>query len=495
MSERPRACRPGALTGQLIERWRPRVALLALAGLPLLTPCTAQSATPVRPNVVLLLADDLGWADLACYGADLHHTPNLDRLADEGVRFTQAYAMSVCSPTRAALLTGKHATRLHFTIWREAAIERAEGTGRMGERLRTPVTTTDLPFAEVTIAELLQAAGYLTFHVGKWHLGDTGHAPEAHGFDVSIGATHWGAPATYFHPFRGPFGQAREPRHVPGLGLGKPGDYLTDRLTDEALKLIEAAGDRPFFLNLWFHNPHTPIEGKPELVEAFRQRLRPGLRHRNPDYAAMIQTLDENVGRVLDRLARRGLADRTLVIFTSDNGGQIGSYRGQGVTDNTPLRSGKGSLYEGGIRVPLLVRWPGLTTPGSICDVPVICMDLFRTIAEITGVPGETGLDGLSLVPWLRNPEARPTRDALHFHYPHYYSTTTPVSAVRAGDWKLLEYYEDGRTELFNLRDDPGEQHNRASEEAERATALRRELAAWRQAVGAQLPERVPQAP
>jgi arylsulfatase A len=405
------------------------------------------------------------------------------------VRFTQAYAMSVCSPTRAALLTGKHAARLHFTTWREAAVERLTPARRGEGRLVPPPTTTDLPFEELTIAELLKAAGYLTFHVGKWHLGDAGHAPEAHGFDVNVGATHWGAPATYFHPFRGPFGADREFRYVPGLGLGRPGEYLTDRLTDEALNLIEAAGDRPFLLNLWFHNPHTPIEGKPELVEAFRRELRPGLHHQNPGYAAMIQTLDDNVGRILDHLARRGLAGRTLVVFTSDNGGQVGQYRGHRVTDNAPLRSGKGSLYEGGIRVPLLMRLPGVTSPGAACHEPVICMDLFRTIAEVVGVSGLTGLDGVSLVPLLRNPQASLARDALCFHYPHYYSTTTPVSAIRAGDWKLLEFFDDGRLELFNLRDDPGEQHDRATEEAARARELWRQLEAWRQAVGAQRPE------
>lgn len=441
------------------------------------------------PNVVLMLADDLGWADLGCYGADLHQTPRLDQLAREGVRFTQAYAMSVCSPTRASILTGRHAAGLRLTIWREGALRPEEG-----RKMRPAPAIADLPHEELTLAEALKAAGYLTFHVGKWHLGDADHSPETQGFDVNLGGTHWGAPATYFHPFRGEFGQAREFRYVPGLDVGQPGDYLTDRLTDEALRLIEQAGRHPFFLNLWFHNPHTPIEGKPDLVEKYRARIRPGLKHQNPDYAAMIETLDSNVGRVLRQLEQCQLAERTLVIFASDNGGTILQHRGRQVTDNAPLRSGKGSLYEGGIRVPLLVRMPGVATRGAVCDVPVFCTDLFPTILELCGL-GDTLaampkvlLDGESLVPRLRHPAAPPTRNALFFHYPHYYATTTPVSAIRAGPYKLLEYFEDQRLELYDLRADPGETRNLAAEQPERAAQLRARLQAWRTEVGAQLP-------
>ncbi len=442
---------------------------------------------PARPNIVLMLADDLGWSDLGCYGADLHETPHLDGLASQGVRFTHAYAMSVCSPTRAALLTGKHAARLHFTVWREASVERAERVRNGTEGLQPPLTVADLPHAEVTLAEVLKAEGYLTFHVGKWHLGDAGHSPETQGFDLNVGGTHWGAPATYFHPFSGAFGQAREFRYVPGLGLGKPGEYLTDRLTDEALKLIDAAGDRPFFLNLWFHSPHTPIDAKPALVESFRQKLKPGLRHQNPGYAAMVRTLDENVGRVLDHLESRGLVGRTMVVFMSDNGGYLGSLAGQPVNNNAPLRSGKGSLYEGGIRVPLLVRMPGLTPRGVTCSEPVICMDLFRTLAEVAGGAGAPGEDGVSLVPLLRDPASHLGREELHFHYPHYYATTTPVGAIRSGDWKLMQFFE-GHLELYNLRDDPGERQDLAASQPERVRQLRTRLESWRREVGAQLP-------
>jgi arylsulfatase A-like enzyme len=449
----------------------------------------AADAQRRQPNVVFILADDLGWSDLGCYGADLHETPRLDQLAREGVRFTQAYAMPVCSPSRAAILTGRHAARLHLTIWREGALNPS-----LDQKLLPPPAITDLPLAEVTLAEMLKAAGYLTFHVGKWHLGDADHSPETQGFDLNIGGTHWGAPATYFYPFSGAFGQAREFRYVPGLGLGKPGDYLTDRLTDEALKLIDAARDRPFFLNLWYHVPHTPLEGKPKLVEKYRSRVNPALHHQNPDYAAMIQTLDENVGRILDRLKKRTLADRTLVIFASDNGGPIIQHKGRQVTDNSPLRSGKGSLYEGGIRVPLIVRMPGVTPRGAICNEPVICTDFLPTILEMCGVgsvsqPAPNGpLDGLSLVPLLRQPQSHLDRDALFFHYPHYYMTTTPVSAVRSGDWKLLEYFEDGHVELYNLRDDPGERNDLARQQPDQAAQLNARLHVWRTEVRAQLP-------
>lgn len=443
--------------------------------------------TSAPPNIVFILADDLGWSGLGCYGSDFHETPRLDRLAQEGVRFTQAYAMSVCSPTRAAVLTGKHAARLHFTIWREGSLERTKRAAESRWPLLPPATITDLPHGEITIAEQLKAAGYLTFHVGKWHLGDASHYPETHGFDVNIGGTQWGAPESYFWPFGGT-NRFREYRYVPGLGIGKPGDYLTDRLTDEALRLIDSAGDRPFFLNLWYHNPHTPIDAKPEVSARFQAKLEPGMRHQNPDYAAMIETLDENIGRVLDRIESRGLAGRTLVVFTSDNGGFLGDYNGRRVTDNAPLRSGKGSLYEGGIRVPLIARLPGVTVAGAVCVEPVICTDLPRTFAEVAGVRFDTALDGVSLVPLLRDPRGTLDRAAIHFHYPHYYATTTPASAMRSGEWKLIEFFEDGRLELYNLKDDPGETTNLAARLPHQARAFQTRLETWRRAVGAQLP-------
>lgn len=446
-------------------------------------------------NVLFILADDLGWSDLACYGADLHQTPNLDRLARQGVRFTQAYAMSVCSPTRAALLTGQHPARLHMTTWRESALAKGAEAPSLDRKFLPPATVSDLPLEATTVAELFKSAGYLTLHIGKWHLGDADHSPEVHGFDINVGGTHWGAPSSYFHPFSGPFGSAREFRYVPGFGVGKSGDYLTDRTADEAIRAIDAAGTRPFLMNLWFHSPHTPIEARPQLVAKFRKALKPGLHHQNPDYAAMIASLDDNIGRVLHHLDRRGLSDRTLVVFMSDNGGTMGSYKGTRVTDNAPLRSGKGSLYEGGIRVPLMVRFPGTTPRGAVCEEPVHCTDLMPTVAEAAGLAQTNAVDGLSLLPLLRNPTTHLDRDALFFHFPHYYSTTTPVSAVRMGDWKLLRYYEDNRVELFNLRSDPGETRDLVSEQSPKAEVMRARLDAWIRETGAQAPivnERAP---
>ena len=461
----------------------------------LLTGSLSPVAKPItRPNIVLILADDLGWADLGSYGADLHETPHLDRLARQGVRFTQAYAMSVCSPTRSAILTGKHAARLNFTIWREGSVGRDGEAIRSKNRLIPPATIHNLGSDETTIAELLRDSGYLTFHVGKWHLGDAANSPESQGFDLNLGGTHWGAPATFFWPFRGAFGQSREFRYVPGLGIGKEGQYLTDRFTDEALRLIDEAAGRPFFLNLWYHNPHTPIEGKPELTTKYQQRLKPGLNHQNADYAAMIETLDENVGRLMAHLEKNGLAARTLFVFTSDNGGYVNQYKGRQVTSNAPLRSGKGSLYEGGVRVPLIASWPGVAVRGAVIDQPVISMDLFRTFAEAAGVKGETGVDGLSLLPLLRNPQTRLERESLYFHYPHYYPTTSPVSAVREGDWKLLEYFEDLHIELYHLREDPGEKNDLAGSQPAQASRLRTRLHEWRRVVNAQLPSVNPNA-
>jgi arylsulfatase A-like enzyme len=279
---------------------------------------------------------------------------------------------------------------------------------------------------------------------------------------------------------------------VPGLQGGRPGEYLTDRLTSEALNLIDQARERPFYLNLCYHTVHTPIEGKPELVEPNRRNIAPGMRHKNATYAAMVHSLDENVGRVLDRLEETKIADRTVVVFFSDNGGYINPWRGQAVTDNSPLRSGKGSLYEGGIRVPLMIRWPGVTAAGAVSHEPVSSIDLYRTMLEMAGLAGDSKhnavVDGRSLAPLLRSPGASLERDELFFHYPHYYPTTTPVSALLARDWKLIEYFEDGRLELYNVQDDPGESRNLAASAPGRARQLHEQLKAWRESVRAPMP-------
>lgn len=436
-------------------------------------------------NVVLILADDLGWADLGCYGADLHETPHLDQLARDGMRFTHAFSASpVCSPTRASLMTGKHPARLGITIWHEGAVSSQTET-KTNRKLRQAVSESYLPHAEHTIAEVMQAAGYRTSLVGKWHLGTAVHAPETQGFEVSIGGTHWGAPATFHYPYRGTQRFGGEFRFVPGLKPGKPGDYLTDALTDAALDQI---GPDPFFLYLAHHAPHTPIEAPPALVAKYQRKLRPGLHHQNATYAAMIENLDANIGRLRARLRQRGLDRHTAIIFMSDNGGFINASEGATVTSNHPLRSGKGSLYDGGVRVPMIVYWPGVTQPGAVCDEMVVSTDLFKTLAELAAGVRDAPPDGVSLTPLLRNPQARLDRDALYFHYPHYYQTTTPASAIRTRDWKLIEYYEDSRVELYDLRSDPREEKDLAASQPARAADLRARLDAWKRDVHARLP-------
>jgi len=456
------------------------------AGLALADPTPA---TPAKPNILFILADDMGWSDLGCYGADLHETPNIDRFASQSMRFTNAYAMSVCSPTRATLMTGKHAARLHFTIWAEGA---QEGGPKNRKLLEAP-SIWNLPHSETTIAKHLQAAGYLTALVGKWHLGDWQYYPETHGFDVNIGGTNWGAPQTYWWPYRGTGTFGAEYRYIPHLEFGKPGEYLTDRLTDEAMKVIDQAGDKPFFVYLAHHAVHTPIEAKADDIKYFDAKYREGMNHRHTIYAAMNKTLDEDVGRILEHLKERGLDRNTIVIFASDNGGYVGldkqSGRDEPVTNNTPLRSGKGALYEGGIRVPLIIHYPGVTPTGATCDEPVIMTDMFNTLLGFAGLPQPADVkDGLNLGPLLKDPLAKLDREALYFHYPHYYHTTTPVSAIRARDWKLLEFFEDNHLELYNLHDDLSEKHNLVKEMPDKSTALRDQLHAWRDSVGAALP-------
>ena len=442
-----------------------------------------------RPNLILILADDLGWADLTCYGNDLHQTPNLDRLAKQGVRFTDAYSASpVCTPTRAAILTGLHPARLHMTIWRESALNRGN------RKLLQPVCLDSLPLKYVTLAEVLKQAGYFNAHLGKWHVGRAESYPQAHGFHVNIGGTLWGAPQTFWYPYNGD-GYFRDWRYVPDLEPGNKGDYLTDRLTDKALVIMEeqAKSSRPFYLNLWYHTVHTPIEGKPGLVERYQKKIKPHSIRKNPHYAAMVHSLDESVGRVLAKIDELGITDNTFVIFTSDNGGFINKCklnRELAVANNAPLRSGKGSCYEGGLRVPLIVRGPKVDQ-GRISSEPVYAPDLYPTLLRVAGLSGQAqaGIDGTDFTPLLGNPDYSLPREALYFHYPHYYQTTTPVSAIRKGNWKLLEYFEDGRMELFNLKQDPSETRNLSTIRPALAQELRADLDAWRKKVEAQLPE------
>jgi arylsulfatase A-like enzyme len=461
---------------------------LVVMGIAIVCIVATETRASTKPNIVFILADDLGWADLGCYGADLHETPNIDRLAQQGVRFSQAYMMSVCSPSRAGILTGKHPARLHITIWREGSLDPVNPHWKM----IPPQTEHDLSLQEVTTAKALKTLGYATIHVGKWHLGDAPHYPEAQGFDVNIGGTLWGAPESHFFPFKGAK-EFQEFRYVPGLGLGKKNQYLTDRFADEAIRMIDEAGDQPFYLNLCFHAPHTPIEGKPEVIEHYRKKITPDMHHQNPDYAAMVDSLDQNVGRVLRHLDEKHLSDHTIVVFASDNGGYINKYGGKNVTNNFPLRSGKGSMYEGGIRVPVIIRWPGVTPAGGrVCEQPIFCTDFFPTLTDAAGVApadrGDSGKDGLTLIPLLKDPAAKLNREALYFHYPHYYATTTPAGAIRQGDWKLIEYFQTGKLELYNIKNDLSETNDLAKAEPGKVKALHEALVDWRKSVGAQMP-------
>lgn len=445
-------------------------------------------------NVVFVVVDDWGWADLGAQGSDFFETPHLDQFASESLRFTQAYSASpVCSPTRAALMTGKAPARLDMTIWHEGAVR----GGPKGRKLLEAKAVANLPREEITLAEWFKKRDYVTAHIGKWHLGKAAYYPETQGFDVNLGGTYWGAPASFFFPYRGPW-SASDPelRYVP-VGEGQPGDYLTDKLTDHALRMLERHRDRAFFLNLWFHTVHTPIQGKPGFVARFAKKP-PGKHHDHVEYAAMLASLDENVGRLLKKLEQLQLDDRTVVILTSDNGGvdfPSGKSGDASPTRNIPFRSGKGTLYEGGIRVPLMIRWPGVTRPGTISDAMVTSQDFYPTLVQgLLGFADEElpVHDGKNLMPTLRDPSVTPDREALYWHYPHYYPRMTPGSAIRVGDWKLIHYYEQDQAELYNVREDVGEQHDLASRHPMRARRLRRQLDAWRTQVDAKAPRSQP---
>src|SRR4051812_3216946 len=326
----------------------------------------AAAPTPAKPrlNVVFILIDDMGWTDLACYGSQLYDTPAADKLARDGMKFTQAYsACTVCSPTRASLMTGKYPARLHVTDW-------IPGQMPSNPRLLVPDWTKHLPAGERTIADAFHAAGYATASIGKWHLGNEDDYPEKHGFDINIGGTHAPQPPTYFAPYK-----------IPTLmPEGKEGEYLTDRLGEEAVKFIERSKDKPFFLYLAHFAVHLPVNGRVDLVPKYKKKLRPELAQRNPGYAAMVEAADQTVSKVRAKLDELKLAEKTIVIFTSDNGGRVPT------TSNLPLRVGKGSCYEGGTRVPMIVHWPGVTKPGSVCDTPTITADWYPTLLEMTGV-------------------------------------------------------------------------------------------------------------
>jgi arylsulfatase A len=452
---------------------RQNAALLIISFLCLLLSAPFARAAAARPpNVIVILVDDLGWADLGCYGSTFHQTPNIDRLAHAGVRFTQAYsACTVCSPTRASLLTGKYPARVHLTDW-------IAGHSRPDAKLRVPDWTKYLPTNEWTLAKSFKSAGYATASIGKWHLGGPEFYPTQQGFDLNIGGTDRGQPPSYVSPYK-----------IATLPEGPPGEFLTDREAAEACRFIETNRARPFFIYLPHYAVHQPIAGKPEVVAKYRAQARPDSPQHNATYAALLESVDDALGRIRAKLDELNLADHTIIIFTSDNGGLI--LGGQNApTSNAPLRSGKGSPYEGGVRVPLIVHWPGQLKAGSVSEVPVMSLDLYPTILEMTSLKDARGhtADGVSLVPVLHGARSL-RRDALYWHYPHYHpGGATPYGAIRRGDFKLLEFFEDGRLELYDLKKDPFEQHDLASEQSATARRLQRRLALWRETVDAQMP-------
>lgn len=456
-----------------------------------------------RPNVIFILVDDLGWRDLGFAGSPFYETPCLDRLAAQGMRFTDAYAAGpVCSPSRASLLTGRYPARVGITDY--------IGAGVRGRLLEAPYVDA-LPPSECSLARALAEGGYATWHVGKWHLGGPASFPERHGFDVNIGGCAWG------HPHHGHW----SPWGIPTLSESPPGTYLADRLTDEALALLRQPRDRPFFLNLWYYAVHTPLQAPEHLVDKYRRKARrlgldrlPALesgepkpferageargrvvRRRlqsDPVYAAMVENLDANVGRLLRGLEETGQVRNTLVVFSSDNGGLATSEGSP--TCNAPLAEGKGWMYDGGMRVPLLVRWPGHVRPGSLCDVPVTGPDLYPTLLDAAALPPRPAqhCDGESLRPLLEERGALGRR-AIFWHYPHYGNQGgTPGSAVRCGDHKLIEFFEDGRVELYDLRADVSESLDLADQRGPLSRELQAMLARWREDVAARLPQHNP---
>ncbi len=420
-----------------------------------------------RPNFIVILADDLGWPQISLHGSEYYQTPNIDRLAQQGMHFTDAYAAApVCSPTRASLMTGQYPARLHITDFI------AGGADPKDAAYRQPKWQKWLPLEQVTLGENLQAAGYATALFGKWHL-----SPQ-----------YQGAEAESFNPLYQGFAETLLTFKPKKDDDPEKDAHNVQAITDHALAFLDKHRDQPFLLYIPHNTVHDPVMEKGALVEKYRQKPGVELSQNNPILAAMVETLDRSVGAVLDKLDELQLTGKTMVIFYSDNGGL------EKVAAQTPFRSGKANLYEGGIRVPLIVRWPGTIRPGSTSREPVTTPDLYATILELAGVPMLSGpVDGKSLVPLLTAKAASLEREAIFWHYPHYHSAGIgPCGAVRAGDYKLIEWYDVSRSpsgkqyELYRLADDPGELHNLADQQPDKTAELARRLAKWRVQMGAQ---------
>lgn len=446
----------------------------------------AAPQTDQRPSFVFFLVDDLGWGAMGAFGSHYHETPHFDALCDRGMKFTHAYsACTVCSPSRAAILTGKYPARLHLTDW-------IPGHVQPNAKLKIPDWKMRIDHCQTTMAEALQNAGYHTGFFGKWHLipvseqrgnqqldeQQQAHLPQMHGFNVNVGGREWGQPkgrGKYFYPF-----------DMPELEEGVTGEYLTDRLTDEAVDYLDEQNEQPFLLYMSYYSVHGPIMGKQDDIEHFEGKpnaeLPSDMGGNNPaEYAAMHKAVDDSVGRIVDKLKALGQLDNTVIIFTGDNGGNFVSACGG-------LRERKGFAFEGGIREPTCIVWPGVVEPGSTCDTPIIGTDFFPTMLAMADLPQMPAQhqDGVNLVPLLKQSESI-DREAIFWHYPHYHRTK-PYGAIRAGDWKLIEFYEDHQLMLFNLREDPSERNDLAAKIPQRTRQMHARLQAWRQDVNAQMP-------
>ncbi len=443
-------------------------------------------------NVLLIHVDDLGWADIGVLGSDFYETPFIDRLAAEGMLFRQSYAAAaICSPSRAALMTGKYPARMGITDWIYARFQGVGTTGLPGEYaenpdqpLRTPKNQGFLPLEELTLAERMKAQGYTTFHVGKWHLGGEENYPEKQGFDRNFGGNDLGQPPSYFDPY-----EPATPTPFYAFDRVTPrdsGEYLTDREGDEIVNFLQNQ-ELKFFIHWAPYAVHTPLMAPKELVEKYQRKA--GGKQKNPVYAAMLENLDQNVGKVLAELDRLKLTEKTLVIFTSDNGGLMGNPTNP-ITNNEPLRSQKGYPYEGGIRVPTVVKWPGKVAAGKQSDLPIVTLDWAPTILDYLGLNSqEQGLDGQSLAGVLAG-GALESRD-LFWHFPHYRGAdVVPYSIIRSGEYKLIHYFDMQPDELFSLVDDPYETTNLAAQFPELASQLKSSLKTWWLKTGARMPQK-----
>ena len=449
---------------------------------------TVQAAK--QTNFLFFLVDDMGWADIGANGSTFHETPHIDRLAKSGMRFTQGYAAgSVCSPTRASIMTGKHPVRVDITDWIPGQPNRPTNP------LLHPEDQHSLPLEEVTLAEALKQHGYQTFFAGKWHLGKEGEWPTDQGFDINIGGHHKGSPpGGYYAPWTNP-----------ALKAKRKGEYLTERLTAESAKFLESRDKtKPFLLYLSYYNIHTPIQPYKKRIDHYKSKAEKSFtgptpfevehdgktrtRQDNPALASMVAAVDDSVGALLDKLEELKLDKNTVVIFFSDNGG-LSTLGRIGPGCNLPLRAGKGWLYEGGIREPTLIRAPGVTRPGSVSHKPMISMDFFPTMLDLAGLPLQPKLhvDGRSLLSQLKGNDTG--QRTLHWHYPHYHgSSWKPGASIRDGDWKLIEFYHYNNFELYNLAKDPGERTDLAKRNPRKAAELRAKLSAWQKRMKAKMP-------